>query len=184
MPRKTTLLALVGCLVIMAALGSGSSADPLSLKTRVGNLTFSGPVSEADQQYLGLSQGGNFTLQDIQAPYVLIEIMRTTCPHCMEQAPAMNRLYRLVTNSDLGGKVRFIGVGESDRAPALQQFKADFKVPFPLVPDPDWDIGTLFNIQGTPTTVLLDKSGRVLLLEDGAFANAAQIFHRIKMKLK
>ena len=184
MPRKTTLLALVGCLAIMVALGSRSSADPLSLKTRVGNLTFSGPVSAADQKYLGLAQGGDFTLQDIQAPYILIEIMRTTCPHCMEQAPAMNRLYRLVANSDLRGKVRFIGVGESDRAPALQKFKVAFQVPFPLVPDPDWDIGTLFNIQGTPTTVLLDKSGRVLLAEDGAFDNAARVFHRIKMKLQ
>ena len=39
---------------------------------------FSGTLSEADQKYLGLEKPGAFTLQDIKAPYVLIEITRTT----------------------------------------------------------------------------------------------------------
>ncbi len=54
-----------------------------------------------------------------------------------------------------------------------------------MVPDPDWDIGVdLFNISGTPTTVLVDKSGKVLLKEVGAFDNAEAMFKKIKAKLK
>ena len=97
----------------------------------------------------------------------------------------MNRLYNLVAKSDLKDKVKFIAVGESDNGSSLQRFKTAYKVPFPMVPDPDWDIGVdLFHISGTPTTVLVDKSGKVLLTEVGFFDNAGAMFKKIKAKLK
>ena len=103
----------------------------------------------------------------------------------MDQAPVVNRLYNLVAKSDLKDQVKFIAVGESDNGSSLQRFKAAHKVPFPMVPDPDWDIGVdLFDISGTPTTVLVDKSGKVLLREVGFFDNAGEMFKKIKAKLK
>jgi peroxiredoxin len=103
----------------------------------------------------------------------------------VEQAPVVNRLYNLVAKSDLKDKVKFIAVGENDNGASLQRFKADHKVPFPMVPDPDWDIGVdLFHISGTPTTVLVDKSGKVLLVEDGVFDSAGAVFKKIKAKIK
>jgi hypothetical protein len=54
-----------------------------------------------------------------------------------------------------------------------------------MVPDPDWDIGVdLFHISGTPTTVLVDKHGKVLLVQDGFFDNAGAMFKKIKAKIK
>ena len=97
----------------------------------------------------------------------------------------MNRLYNLVAKSDLKDKVKFIAVGESDTGASLRQFKAAYKVPFPMVPDPDWDIGVeLFHIDGTPTTIVVDKSGKVLLRENGAFDSAGQMFKKLKARLK
>ena len=182
MHQKTARMALAGCLAILLAMGSLSSAAPP--QNKMAKLKFSGTLSEADQKYLGLEKPGAFTLQDIKAPYVLIEIMRTTCPHCVAQAPALNQLYKLVAKSDLKDKVKIISVGESDNGSALKQFKAAHKVPFPLVADPDWEIGSTFTISGTPTTVLVDKSGKVLLVEEGAFDSAGAMFKKIKAKLK
>ena len=97
----------------------------------------------------------------------------------------MNRLYNLVAKSDLKDKVKFLAVGEGDNESSLRRFKAGYKVPFPMVPDPDWAIGVdLFHISGTPTTVLVDKSGKVLLMEVGVFDNAGAMFKKIKAKLK
>jgi hypothetical protein len=76
MHRKTVLTALAGGLTILLAIGSLSFAAPSPQK--IAGLKFSGTLSEADQQYLGLEKPGPFTLQDIKAPYVLIEITRTT----------------------------------------------------------------------------------------------------------
>ena len=106
---------------------------------KIAAFKFSGTLSEADQKYLGLEKPGAFTLQDIKAPYVLIEIMRTTCPHCVAQVPALNQLYKLVANSDLKDRLKIISVGESDDASDLKKFKAAHKIPYPLVPDPDWE---------------------------------------------
>ncbi len=76
MSRKFKVLALAGCLLgLLAVAGSVSAAK---IGNKISNLKFSGPVAETDQKYLGLNGGGNFTLQDIKAPYVLIEITRTT----------------------------------------------------------------------------------------------------------
>lgn len=97
----------------------------------------------------------------------------------------MNRLYNLVAKSNFKDKVKFIAVGESDNGASLQRFKAAHKVPFPMVPDPDWDIGVdLFHISGTPTTVLVDKHGKVLLIQDGFFGDAGAVFKKIKAKIK
>ena len=97
----------------------------------------------------------------------------------------MNRLHSLVEKSDLKDKVKFIAVGESDNGGSLKRFKAAYKVPFPMVPDPDWNIGVdVFNIDSTPTTVVVDKHGKVLLRESGAFSSAEQVFKNLKARLK
>lgn len=97
----------------------------------------------------------------------------------------MNRLYDLVAKSNLRDKLKFIAVGEGDSRQSLQRFKSAHKVPFPLVPDPDWKIGVdLFHISGTPTTVIVDKAGKMLLVEEGVFGNADQVFKKLKARLK
>jgi hypothetical protein len=103
----------------------------------------------------------------------------------VEQAPVVNRLYNLVGKSELKDKVKFIAVGESDNESSLRRFKAAYNVPFPMIPDPNWAIGVdIFHIDGTPTTVVVDKRGRVLLREVGTFGNAGQMFQKLKSKLK
>jgi hypothetical protein len=103
----------------------------------------------------------------------------------VDQAPVVNRLYNLVAKSDLKDKVKLIAVAESDNQASLQRFKAAHQVPFPMVPDPDWAVGVdLFHIGGTPTTVLVDKRGKVLLVQEGFFDNAGAMFKKIKAKIK
>ena len=75
MRHKTPALSLVLGLTMLLGFSSWSLA---ASARAIANLKFSGPVSKADQTYLGLKHPGNFGLQDIQAPYVLLEIMRTT----------------------------------------------------------------------------------------------------------
>jgi peroxiredoxin len=182
MQPKTALKALAGCLTIFLAIGSLSVAA--SSQQKIAAFKFSAPLSAADQKYLGLEKPGAFTLQDIQAPYVLIEIMRTTCPHCVAQASGLNQLYQLVANSDLKDRLKIISVGAGDNEADLKRFRTAHKVPFALVADPECKIIPAFNISGTPTTVLVAKNGKVLLVEEGAFDRAGAMFKKIKAKLK
>ena len=59
-----------------------------------------------------------------------------------------------------------------------------YKVPFALVADPEWEIASALNITGTPTTVVVDKSGKVVVLHDGVFSDANKAFKQLKAKLR
>jgi peroxiredoxin len=183
MNRKTAVSVLLSCLAIYLCPVSPSQADALKVGYRAGNLKFAEPISEADQRYLGLEKPGGFSRADVKAPYVLVEVLNANCPHCVEQAPGLNKLYNMVANSALKDKLKFIGV-VSNPAPAAKRWKTAFQVPFPLVADPDWNIAEALNITGTPTTVVLDRDGKVVYLEDGAFPNAARVFNALKSRLQ
>ena len=110
MNRKVAGLSLLIGVALTLALCSALLAAPLGVGFMAGNLKFAKTMAPADQAYLGLKSPGPFTLKDIQADYVLVEVLNADCPHCMEQAAALNRLYRLVEASDLKDRIKFIGV--------------------------------------------------------------------------
>ena len=84
------------CLILCLASQIAPARADLAVGQRFADLTFSGTLSAADRAYLGLTRPGPFTLKDIQARYVLLEIFSDSCPHCMLAAPGVNRLFRLI----------------------------------------------------------------------------------------
>jgi hypothetical protein len=132
-----------------------------------GNLSFPGVLSEHDQKYLGLSSTGAFKLENIGTPYVVLEIMRTSCPHCQEQVPGMNSFFNLVQNSELKGKVKFLAVAQGCGADDVRNFKKGHKMLFPILADPNGTVGHSVGISGVPTTVVLNRSGQALRVHVG-----------------
>ena len=59
----------------------------------MGVAKFKAPITEDGAKYLGLAKADAFTLEDVKAPYLLVEQFNTSCPHCMAQAPVMNALF-------------------------------------------------------------------------------------------
>jgi hypothetical protein len=70
----------MGCLALsflFCASSLAAEAEPQVGQT-VGSVKFSKPLSDEDAKYLGLGKPAEFSLQDIKAPYVLVEQMNTT----------------------------------------------------------------------------------------------------------
>jgi peroxiredoxin len=149
-----------------------------------GNLSFPPVGSGADQSYLGLSSAGAFKLKQIGAPYVVVEIMRDSCPHCQEQAPGMNKFYHLVQGSDLKGKVKFLGVAQGCSANEVKQFKKRHKVPFPMLADPNGSLKQALHIEGVPTTVLLNQSGQALQVHVGNIGSPKKALAELQQLVK
>lgn len=183
MNKKIALLFPLLGLALLLVFSGSLAAAALKIGYQAGNMKFAKVISETDQKYLGLKTPGPFTLRDVQTKYVLIEVLNANCPHCMEQAGAMNRLYRLVEGSDLKDRLKFIGVLSNSEA-AVNRWKKAYKVPFALAPDPEGEIAGDLNITGTPTTVVVDKSGKVMVLHDGVFGDPNKAFNQLKAKLK
>jgi hypothetical protein len=155
-------------IIIMVCFGLLSTpASAVQKGKAYGNLSFPGVLSEHDQKYLGLGSTGAFKLEDIGAPYVVLEVMRTSCPHCIEQVPGMNAFFKLVQQSDLKNKVRFLAVAKGCSADEVRNFKKGYKVSFPMLADPKGTVGNVLDISGVPTTVLLNRNGQALRVHVG-----------------
>ena len=86
--------------------------------------------------------------------------------------------------SEFKDRIKFIGV-VSNSEPEAANWKSAYKVPFPLIADPEWVIGNdILKITGTPTTVVLDKQGKVIILHDGLFTDANKAFQGLRAKIK
>jgi peroxiredoxin len=183
MNRKNALWLPLSGLALLLVFSGSLAAASLKVGYQAGNMKFAKTITETDRNYLGLQNSGPFTLNDIKAEYVLIEALNANCPHCMEQAAGMNRLYRLVEDSELKGRLKFIGVFCNAEA-AVNGWRKAHKVPFALLSDPGGKIAGDLNITGTPTTVIVNQKGTVLILHDGVFRDAQQVFKQLKAKLK
>jgi thiol-disulfide isomerase/thioredoxin len=187
MTRKSRWFALGCCLtllVLVAAVSWAADVEP-KVGQMVGNFKFPKPMSDADAKYLGLAKAGEFTLKDIKSPYVLVEQFNTTCPHCLAQAPIINKLYNLVQQDPaLKAKVKFLALAQGNDANAVKMWTVFNKMQFPQIPDAKSAWGDAVNFHPYPVSVLLNKSGKIVWVHIGSFESAEEALKHIKATAK
>jgi thiol-disulfide isomerase/thioredoxin len=186
---RNKVLVLSCCLALLFFFGAVSLAAGAEAEPKVGQMVpmvkFHPPITEAGAKYLGLPKAESFTIKDVKAPYVLVEQFNSSCPHCIHQAPIMNKLYEKVqADAKLKNKLKFIGAGQGNEAAQMKMWKAFYKVPFPLVPDPKNSFGKALNFTPYPVSVVLNKSGKILFVHIGSFDNADEVLQKIKAVTK
>ena len=99
------------------------------------------PRDPAHRAYLGLTGEGEFTIPQIKAEAVIIEIYSMYCPHCQREAPRVNELYEAIEQSSkYKGKLKVVGIGVGNSSFEIGVFAKKYKIPFPLFPDADYSI--------------------------------------------
>jgi peroxiredoxin len=111
-------------------------------------------------KFLGLVKGDTFSLKDIQADVIVVEYMNKHCFSCQLQAPVMNQVFETVgKDPQLRGKVKFIAIGVGNTQTELDSFKAEKKIPFPMIPDTKFKAYEAIGDPGaTPFTLIIRKS--------------------------
>ncbi len=151
----------------------------------LGPVTFAAPLSAEDAKYLGLDKQRPFTIKDVKSPYIFIEQFNTSCPHCMHEAPTLNKLFTLVQQDPaLKDKVKFLAAGQGNDVGPVMMWKGFHKVQFPLLPDPNSDLGKALNFTPFPINMLVDKSGKIVWLHIGALEDANEALQGIKAAVK
>lgn len=135
----------VRCLVLICLIVSGLNMYPGPGACRENeeklDFTLPAPDNDVHRQYLGLLNNARFSLGQIRAEIVIIEIFSMYCPICQREAANVNTLFRLIQNSpSLKNKVRLIGIGAGNSAFEVEFFKKKYAVEFPLFSDPDFSI--------------------------------------------
>ena len=122
-------------------------------------------------KFLGLMKGETFVLKDIKADLVVVEYMNKYCFSCQLQAPVMNQVYETVgKDPQLQGKVKFLGIAAGNNQTEVDSFKAEKKIPFPIIPDSKFMAYEAIGDPGaTPFTLLVRRT------DSGLIVTAAKI---------
>jgi len=102
--------------------------------------------------------GTKVSLKDFRGKVVFLNFWATWCEFCKDEMPAMNRLY-----SEFKGKgFEIVAVNVKDKRPEALAFVKQLKLTYPIVMDPEGEVGLLYGAFGMPTTYLIDRKGIVL----------------------
>jgi len=94
------------------------------------------PKNSAEQNYLGLSGGGTFSLPQVKAGTLVIEVFSMYCPFCQENARVVNQVHQLLQNDpSLERKVKVVGLGIGNTPFEVELFRKQFSIGFPLFAD-------------------------------------------------
>ncbi len=84
----------------------------------------------------------------------------------------------------LKGKLKFMGVGKGNDDKAMKMWKTFYKVPFPMIADPNSKFAEALNFSNYPVTMVLDKTRKIVWVHVGAFDNAQEVLKGIKAAVK
>lgn len=112
--------------------------------------------------------GGSWKLSEHRGQVVLVNFWATWCPPCRQETPGLIDLAHHY--SPRGLVIAGVSLDEGGAAP-VQSFVHEFNVPYTiLVPPPDSPY--VAGIQSLPTSILIDRTGRVAKTYMGAVREA------------
>jgi thiol-disulfide isomerase/thioredoxin len=101
--------------------------------------------------------GGEVSLADLKGQVVMINFWASWCGPCRQEFPALDQIY--AKYKPMGFTLVAINV-ETEKADA-ERFLGATPVSFPILFDPDNKVSGSYGVSAMPTTVLVDRQGRV-----------------------
>jgi peroxiredoxin len=130
---------------------SMAEIKPVSFAIPFPELIFKQRLSKEEQTYLGIPRKTNFSFKEIRGSLILIEFMSTYCVSCQRQASIFNEVYtRIEKDPKLKGKVKMIGIAAGNNLKEVENFKKEYKVPYPILADPKFDAHIAVGSPRTP----------------------------------
>ena len=106
---------------------------------------------------------------------VLLEIFATWCPHCQHEVTTLDALYK-----KYGSQIAFVGVsgsptgmdGQSQSSQLdVVNFQKTFGVTYPIAYDPNLEVAAKYMLDGYPSLIVIDKTGKVAYLASGEISD-------------
>jgi len=139
------------CALLLAAAAALAAAAPLA------------PTALAPDFTLRTLDGQKLRLGEQRGQVVLVNFWATWCGPCRQEMPHLNKLYEKYKSS---GFV-LLGVNVDDDSAQAAGVASKLGVKFPVLPDADKRVSRQYDLSAMPSTVLIDRDGRVRYLHRG-----------------
>jgi len=130
------------------------------------------PGSAAPDFTLRSSDGHNVRLRELRGQVVLVNFWATWCGPCREEMPQLGKLYDKYRASGF----TLLGVNIDEDSRSAQDLAHKLGVKFPVLFDADKAISHLYELGTMPSTVLIDKDGRIRFVHHGYRDGFAQTY--------
>ena len=101
--------------------------------------------------------GESVTLSDLRGQAVLVNFWATWCPPCKAEMPAFQQAH--LDYAEEGFVILAVNATQQDSLPAIETFRAENSLTFPIVLDNTGDVSDTYQVRSLPTSFFVDKEG-------------------------
>ena len=148
------LIGAVTASLYLSFMSSVSNSGGLTVGTSEGNLAPDFEALTLDEETLNLSE--------LRGKTVLINVFASWCGPCRAETPELVELAKGESNDLL-----VIGLNLGETPEAIDTYRQDFNVPYPLLPDADGSLMEIFRPIGLPTSWFIDPEGVIRYIHTG-----------------
>lgn len=165
MKRQLAVAAWVATsLAAAAACGADPDARPGDSAARggvpVGRI--GGPAPAFESRRL---DGRPVSLAALRGSPVLLNVWATWCHPCQAEIPVLEAIHR--QHAAQGLRTVGVTIDDANRADDIRAFARRFGMTYEVWHDPDQSVMPAFSVVGVPTTVLIDRAGRLVWRKTG-----------------
>ncbi len=124
------------------------------------------PAIAAPDFTLTAMGGQKMHLKDQRGRVVMVNFWATWCGPCRQEMPQLNRLFEKYRSS---GFV-LLGVNVDDDTSTAREVASKLGVTFPVLLDTDKTVSKLYELSTMPSTVIIDRDGKVRYMHRGYLA--------------
>jgi len=120
------------------------------------------------------ASGKNVRLSELKGRIVMLNFWATWCGPCAEEIPHLNELHESLDPYDF----ELLGINlDEDQSKAMHLAKK-LDVNFPVLFDADKDVSKSFDIKAMPTTIIIDRAGKIRHVNRGFKKGYIERYHR------
>jgi len=102
--------------------------------------------------------GADVNISDFRGKILFLNFWATWCPTCVAEMPAMEKLHQALKNKDFA----LVTVSIQESAAEVKRFLKQNQLTFTALLDPTGKTVPGFGLRAIPTTLILDKTGRIV----------------------
>ena len=154
------LIAIFAAFVLLARFGGAGLTRPPLPEAR------STSLREAPQFSLPTPGGEVHRLADYTDQVLLLNFWAIWCAPCREELPILQTLHQELRDEGLAIVAVNVDRGATER---VQRFAGHKGLSFEFLHDPEQRVAGSYGVVGYPTTVVIDRAGRIVFAELGAW---------------